>query len=224
MVLVEMNDDSFKGVVMARRSSRGGGTAKRDRILHAAIKIFSQKGFFNSKVSDIAQLAGVADGTIYLYFKNKDDLLISLFEEKMAEVVADVRARITAGDDALSRLRIFIENHMGLLLREAELIEVLQVELRQSNKFMKDYVPVKFLEYLDVISEILELGKREGTFRQDLNITMARRAVFGALDEMALAYVLSRKRKYDPTEAASEIYRIFAEGLCMKAENREART
>jgi TetR/AcrR family fatty acid metabolism transcriptional regulator len=209
---------------MARRGPRGGGSAKRDRILQAAVKIFSQKGFFNSKVSDIAQSAGVADGTIYLYFKNKDDLLISLFEEKMAEVVADVRARIAAGDDALSRLRIFIENHMGLLLREAGLIEVLQVELRQSNKFMKDYVPVKFLEYLDVISEILELGKREGTFRQDLNVTVARRAVFGALDEMALAYVLSRKRKYDPAEAASEIYRIFAEGLCMKAKEREART
>src|SRR3989304_395911 len=213
-----------RGGAMARRGPRGGGPAKRDRILRAAIKIFSQKGFFNSKVSDMAQAAGVADGTIYLYFKNKDDLLISLFEEKMAEVVADVRERVAAEDGALSRLKIFIENHMGLLLREAGLIEVLQVELRQSNKFMKDYVPVKFLEYLDVISEILELGKREGTFRQDLNVAVARRAVFGALDEMALAYVLSRKRKYDPAEAASEIYRIFAYGLCMKAKDREART
>src|SRR3989304_159332 len=213
-----------RGGAMARRGPRGGGPAKRDRILRAAIKIFSQKGFFNSKVSDIAQAAGVADGTIYLYFKNKDDLLISLFEEKMAEVVADVRERVAAGDGALSRLKIFIENHMGLLLREAGLIEVLQVELRQSNKFMKYYVPVKFLEYLDVISEILELGKREGTFRQDLNVTVARRAVFGALDEMALAYGLSRKRKNNPADAASEIYRLFAEGLCTTAQNREGRT
>ncbi len=209
---------------MARRGPRGGGAAKRDRILRAAIRIFSQKGFFNSKVSDIARSAGVADGTIYLYFKNKDDLLISLFEEKMAEVVSDIRARIGEAEGALVRLRIFIENHMDLLVREAGLIEVLQVELRQSNKFMKEYVPVKFLEYLDVIGEILALGKREGTFRQDLNVTVARRAVFGALDEMALAYVLSKKRKYDPAEAAAEIYRIFAEGLCRTAENREGRT
>ena len=190
---------------MARRGPRGGGPAKRDRILRAAIKIFSQKGFFNSKVSDIAQAAGVADGTIYLYFKNKDDLLISLFEEKMAEVVADVRERVAEEDGALSRLKIFIENHMGLLLREAGLIEVLQVELRQSNKFMKDYVPVKFLEYLDVISEILELGKREGTFRQDLNVTVARRAGFGALDEMAPPHPLSRsatpRRRPPPARA-----------------------
>lgn len=206
---------------MARRSPRGGGTAKRDRILRSAIRVFSQKGFFHSRISDVARLAGVADGTIYLYFKNKDDLLISLFEEKMAEVVADVRLRVAAADGALDRLRIFIENHMDLLVREAGLIEVLQVELRQSDRFMKQYVPAKFLEYLDVISEILDRGKREGIFRRDLNVTLARRAVFGALDEMALAYVLSRKRKYDPAEASAEIYRIFAEGLCGATPGRE---
>src|SRR3990170_1735098 len=113
--------------------SRGG--EKRDRILRAAVKIFSRKGFFNSKVSEIARSAEVADGTIYLYFKNKDDLLISLFEEKMGEV----------GEDGL--------------------VEVLQVELRQSTKFLKDYTPVKFFEYLEIISGILEEGKREGVFR-----------------------------------------------------------
>jgi TetR/AcrR family fatty acid metabolism transcriptional regulator len=198
---------------MARRGPRGGGAAKRDRILRAAIRIFSQKGYFNSKISEIARLAGVADGTIYLYFKNKDDLLISLFEEKMGEVVNDVRARVADGGGALARLEIFIRNHMDLLVKEAGLIEVIQVELRQSNKFMKEYVPVKFLEYLDIISGILEDGKREGVFRPDLNVTLARRAIFGALDEISLAYVLSRKRKYDPAEAAAEIFRIFAAGL-----------
>lgn len=198
---------------MAKRGPRGGGVAKRERILQAAIRIFSQKGFFNSRISEIAQAAGVADGTIYLYFKNKDDLLISLFEEKMGEVVAGVKARLANGADALSRLRLFIDNHMDLLLREAGLIEVIQVELRQSNKFMKEYVPVRFLEYLDVISGILEQGKREGTFRRDLNVTLARRAIFGALDEISLAYVLSRKKKYDPASSAEEIFRIFAHGL-----------
>ena len=205
---------------MARRGPQGGGPAKRDRILRAAISIFSRKGYFNSKISEIARQAGVADGTIYLYFKNKDDLLISLFEEKMGEVVDDVKKRVAEGGDALSRLRIFIRNHMELLVREAGLIEVIQVELRQSNKFMKEYVPVQFLEYLDVISAILEQGKREGTFRSDLNVTLARRAIFGALDEISLAYVLSKKRKYDPDEAADEIYGLFAGGL-VRAEAQE---
>lgn len=208
---------------MARKGPRSGGTSKRHRILRAAIRIFSQRGFFNSKVSDIARAAGVADGTIYLYFKNKDDLLISLFEEKMGEVVAEVREKVSLGDAPMDRLRIFIDNHMDLLVREAGLVEVIQVELRQSNKFMKEYVPVKFLEYLDVLGDILEEGKRDGTFRADLNVKTARRAIFGALDEISLAHVLSRKRKYLPTESAAEIYRIFADGLCAGEARKEGR-
>ena len=198
---------------MPRRRSKNGSD-KRNRILRAAIRIFSQKGFFNSKVSEVARASGVADGTIYLYFKNKDDLLISLFEEKMGEVVAGVRQRITAGGDALAKLRIFIDNHMEILDREEGLIEVLQVELRQSKKFLKDYTPAKFFEYLEVISDILEEGKREGLIRPDLNVSVARRAIFGALDELCLTYVLSRNPKYHPSVSSGEVYRILAGGLC----------
>lgn len=197
---------------MARRGPNGAGE-KRDRILRAAVKIFSRKGFFNSKVSEIARAAEVADGTIYLYFRNKDDLLISLFEEKMGEVVADVRRRIAAGGSAIDRLRIFIENHMDLLERESGLVEVIQVELRQSTKFLKDYTPVKFFEYLEVISDILEEGKKEGLLRPDLNVSVARRAIFGALDELSLTYILSRKPKYHPSITAAELCRLLLEGL-----------
>jgi len=199
---------------MARRGPNSGGE-KRDRILRAAVKIFSRNGFFNSKVSEIARAAEVADGTIYLYFRNKDDLLISLFEEKMGEVVADVRRRIAVGVNAIEKLRIFIENHMDLLERESGLVEVLQVELRQSTKFLKDYTPVKFFEYLEVISDILEQGKREGILRPDLNVSVARRAIFGALDELSLTYILSRKPKYHPTVTAAELCRLLLEGLCV---------
>ncbi|HEX2721028.1 MAG TPA: TetR/AcrR family transcriptional regulator [Candidatus Deferrimicrobium sp.] len=199
---------------MARREPNSGGE-KRDRILRAAVKIFSRKGFFNSKVSEVARAAGVADGTIYLYFRNKDDLLISLFEEKMGEVVADVRRRIAVGGNAIEKLRIFIENHMDLLERESGLVEVLQVELRQSTKFLKDYTPVKFFEYLEIISDILEEGKWEGVLRPDLNVSIARRAIFGALDELSLTYILSRKPKYHPTVTAAELCRLLLEGLCV---------
>ena len=199
---------------MARRGPNRGGE-KRDRILRAAVEIFSRKGFFNSKVSEIARAASVADGTIYLYFRNKDDLLISLFEEKMGEVVADVRRRIADGGNSLEKLKIFIENHMDLLEREAGLVEVLQVELRQSTKFLKDYTPVKFFEYLEIISDILEEGKREGVLRPDLNVSIARRAIFGALDELSLTYILSRKPKYHPTLTAAELCRLLLEGLCV---------
>ncbi len=197
---------------MARRGPNNGG-GKRDRILRAAVEIFSRKGFFNSKVSEIARAASVADGTIYLYFKNKDDLLISLFEEKMGEVVGDVRRRIADGENALEKLTIFIENHMDLLEREAGLVEVLQVELRQSTKFLKDYSPVQFFEYLEIISDILEQGKREGDFRPDLNVSIARRVIFGAVDELSLTYILSKKPKYHPTVTAAELCRLLLDGL-----------
>lgn len=189
---------------------------KRNRILQAAIEVFSRKGFFNSKVSEIARASGVADGTIYLYFKNKDDLLISLFEEKMAEVVADVKKRIQDGEGALDKMRIFIGNHMGLLECEAGLIEVLQVELRQSSKFLKDYTPVKFFEYLDVLSGILEEGKREGVFRPDLNVNVARRIVFGAMDELSRTYILSKRQKFHPSVTSTEVFQLLSEGFCAK--------
>jgi TetR/AcrR family fatty acid metabolism transcriptional regulator len=187
---------------------------KRNRILQAAIEVFSRKGFFNSKVSEIARASGVADGTIYLYFKNKDDLLISLFEEKMVELVVDVKKRIQEGANALEKLKIFISNHMGLLECEAGLIEVLQVELRQSSKFLKDYTPVKFFEYLDVLSGILEEGKKEGVFRPDLNVGVARRVVFGAMDELSRTYILSKRQKFHPSVTSAEVFQLLAEGFC----------
>ncbi|MBP2675318.1 MAG: transcriptional regulator, TetR family [Deltaproteobacteria bacterium] len=200
---------------MPKRDPSHGGD-KRNRILQAAIEVFSRKGFFNSKVSEIARASGVADGTIYLYFKNKDDLLISLFEEKMGEVVADVRQKIQGGGNALDRLKIFIENHMGLLDCEAGLIEVLQVELRQSSKFLKDYTPVKFFEYLDVLSGILEAGKEEGVFRPDLNVGVARRVVFGAMDELSRTFILSKRQKFHPSVTAGEVFQLIAEGFCVR--------
>ena len=189
---------------------------KRNRILQAAIEVFSRKGFFNSKVSEIARASGVADGTIYLYFKNKDDLLISLFEEKMGELVQETRKRIQEKDNSLDRLKTYIENHMGLLENEAGLIEVLQVELRQSSKFLKDYTPVKFFEYLDVLSGILEEGKEEGVFRPDLNVGVARRIVFGAMDELSRTYILSKRQKFHPSITAAEVFQLLAEGFCAK--------
>jgi TetR/AcrR family fatty acid metabolism transcriptional regulator len=206
---------SLEGAMPRRGPSHAGG--KRERILRAAVTVFSRKGFFNSKVSEIARASGVADGTIYLYFKNKDDLLISLFEEKMGEVVADVREKIAAGGSALEKLKIYIDNHMSLLEREADLVEVLQVELRQSSKFLKDYTPVKFLEYLDVLGGILEEGTRDGEFRTDLSVSIARRVVFGAMDELSRTYILSKKAKYHPSVTSVAVFRMLAEGLCAPA-------
>jgi len=196
--------------------------SKRNRILQASIEVFSQKGFFGSKVSEIARASGVADGTIYIYFKSKDDLLIALFEEKMDEIVVEARKKVQEYSDPLDRLKAYIENHMGLLVGEAGLIEVLQVELRQSSKFMKNYKPVKFFEYLDILSGILEEGKEAGLFRSDMNVRVARRIVFGAMDELSRTYILSKRQKFHPSVTASEVFNLLAEGFCVpRTENQE---
>src|SRR5438045_2956591 len=111
---------------------------KRERILAAAERVFARHGFFAAKVTDVAKDAGVADGTIYLYFKNKDDLLISLFEHRMTQVNATLRAAI-ADAPPLDQLRAFIRTYLRLVADEPAAAEVLTIELRQSSKFMKEY-------------------------------------------------------------------------------------
>lgn len=186
---------------------------KREKILVGALKIFSQKGFYKSKVSDIAKEAGVADGTIYLYFKNKDDLLICIFEEKIAELISRLRDRLALAQNPEEKIWIFVENHLKLLEENRDLAEMIQIELRQSNKFMKEYIPVQFLEYLDILSGIIAEGIEGGIFRDDINPTIARRIIFGALDEISLAWVLSKKGKYDISESAEHVYSIVVNGM-----------
>jgi TetR/AcrR family fatty acid metabolism transcriptional regulator len=186
---------------------------KHEQIIQAAIKVFAKKGFYNAKVSEIAREASVADGTIYLYFKNKDDILISLFEERMDLLIRQMREELSKVADPLEKIRIFVAQHLLRLREDKHLAEVLQVELRQSSKFMRRYVPVKFLEYLDLIGEIIEEGKAKGVIQKDISPAIAKRAVFGALDEMSLYWVLAKKPKYSLEQCMTQISQIFIQGL-----------
>src|SRR5436309_12914212 len=116
---------------------------KRERILDAAVRVFAEKGFYNAKVSDVARLAGVADGTIYLYFKSKDDLLISLFEDRMERINAQVREAIASAKGAPERLRRLCQLHQALVESNRPMAEVISVELRQSSKFIREYANPK---------------------------------------------------------------------------------
>ena len=124
---------------------------KRERILKAATHVFAQHGFYNSTISEIAKKAAVADGTIYLYFKNKDDLLISLFEAEMANIIHKMKEEIAREEGFENKIRKFIQVHLDLIAENKELAEVLQIELRQSHKFMKEYMGTKLNDYLNII-------------------------------------------------------------------------
>jgi TetR/AcrR family fatty acid metabolism transcriptional regulator len=202
---------------MARRARKKNGDKHR-RIIEAAVKVFAKHGFYNSKVSEIARAANVADGTIYLYFQNKDDILIRLFEEEMAAILERVQREVDAESDPAAKLRRFARAHLSLVEENQELAEIIQVEIRQSSKFMKEYKNVPFQQYLNLISGIVKEGQAKGVFRADVEPGVFKRAFFGALDEMSRYWVLSSARKYSVERAAQEIADFFLRGVLARPE------
>ncbi len=186
---------------------------KHHKILQAAIKVFSEKGFYNSRVSEIAKEANVADGTIYLYFRNKDDILISLFEEEFGKIVRNMRAALEKETDALQKIKRFAITHLSIISRHKELGEVMGVEVRQSSKFMKEYINKPFIEYLNIIRTAVIEGQEKGLIRKDLTPGIMKRAFFGALDEMARYWVLSTQKKHSIDDAALQISDVFIRGM-----------
>ena len=186
---------------------------KRSRILKAAVKVFAQRGFYNAKVSQIAKNAGIADGTIYLYFKNKDEILISIFEEEMAKFIAQVHKEIESETDIKSKLQIFVKTHLGFVKKNPKLAQVFQLELRQSNKFIKEYAGSRLKEYLNVAGDVIEEGQRQGVIRKDIHPGLMKRALFGSLDEVATHWVLMKNGKYDLEKSAEQIADIFLSGI-----------
>jgi TetR/AcrR family transcriptional regulator, fatty acid metabolism regulator protein len=179
----------------SQRRPRPGGAPgdKRTLITEAAVEVFADKGFHQARVSDIAKKAGVADGTIYLYFKNKEDLLLSIFEEKMDELLAGLGEALAASDDPVERIRQFARFHFQQVRDHHSAAEVLQVELRLSNKFLKEYRPEKLWAYLGVFGQIVREGQARGIFRADVDPFIGMWAFFGALDELAMQWVLTRR-------------------------------
>ncbi len=188
-------------------AERGGGAAngaagdKRERILDAAETVFARHGFFAARVSSIAKEAGVADGTIYLYFRNKDDLLISLFERRM-EQVNQLLAAAIAGLPPERQLRAFIEAYLTMIRDPPAAAEVLTIELRQSSKFMKEYENPRFGDFLRLLGGIVAAGQERGELDAAIPAAVAARMIFGILDELATAWLLSDGKRGDAISAA----------------------
>lgn len=212
-----MNDHSF--IAMPATSTRRlaavkapPATDKRDAILRAAVKVFARHGYFQSQVADVARVAGVAAGTVYLYFRSKDDLLVSIFERTMKDAIDEGRAALAGVPDPEARLRRIARLHLERLGRDRELAVVVQVELRQSIKFMERFSSSYLQDYLTIIRRAIADGQDAGTFRRDVNANTAAKVFFGALDEMATNWMLSR-RKYDLAAEADVVVDLLIGGL-----------
>ena len=188
---------------------------KRSAILRAAIRVFANNGYFSSKVADIAREAGVADGTVYLYFKSKEEILHSIFDRSMEEAIADGRKRLAGVSDPREKLRRIAQLHLERLGADRDLAVVFQVELRGSTKFMEEFSAAGFAEYLALIRATIEEGQREGVFRPELNAKVAAKILFGALDEMATNWILSRRR-YKLAPMAEPVLDIILNGVSVR--------
>ncbi len=186
---------------------------KHAKIIRAATKVFAKKGFFNARISDIAKEAKVADGTIYLYFNNKYDMLLSVFEEKIGKLVEQINSQIENEEDPRRMLELFIANHLREMKKNKNLAEVIQIELRQTNKMIKDYRNNKFSEYLNIISQIIKDGQKQKVFRHDILPGIAKRAIFGALDEIARIWNINIDSEYAIDETENQAIKIFLVGI-----------
>ncbi len=185
---------------------------KREAILRAATSIFASNGYFNSKVADIASAAGVADGTVYLYFKSKEEILHSIFDRTVDEAIAKARQELAEIEDPREKLRRIAYLHLEGLGADRDLAVVFQVELRGSTKFMEEFSAAGFANYLGLIRATLEEGQQAGFFRKELNAKVVSKILFGALDEMATNWILS-KRRYKLAPMADQVLDIFLNGV-----------
>ena len=174
----------------------------------------ARRGYGATTVAMIARRAGVADGTIYLYFKNKDEILVQLFERAMGRFIDEGRERLEGLQGAVARLRAIVELHLSLVGRDRDLAIITQVELRHSLHFMEELSRAQVGEYLAVIAQIVEEGRREGVFRADVDALFAAKAIFGVLDEMATDWILSR-RNTRLESRAPEVADFLLRGLRM---------
>ena len=186
---------------------------KKELIINAAIKVFALKGFYTANVADVAREAGVADGTIYLYFKSKDDLLISLFETKMEEILKRFSSLLTDNGDAIRKLRQFIHLYFQMIEEDQNLAEVFQVELRQSSKFLKDYHNQKFIDFLNLIGDIIHQGQKDRQFKPEISIHIMKLIIFGALDELARQWILTEEPREHLEKTADETSDILIRSL-----------
>ncbi len=203
---------------MADSSSKQRRSETRARIIEAAIGVFAEKGYRAARVADIARAAGVADGTIYIYFRNKESLLLTIFEEKMEDLLVSLDAALEGVEAPLEQIAVFVRFHFEQMREHPALAQVFQVELRQSSTFLRDYRPEQLWRYLAVLEGMIHRGQEVGVVRPGVEPFLVKWAIFGALDEMSIQWVLARRRdRFNLDRATDQVLEIFLKGICQPA-------
>lgn len=185
---------------------------KYKQIVDAAVIVIADNGYHQAQVSKIAKQAGVADGTIYLYFKNKEDILISVFQEKMAVFIESLSEILNKEYTATEKLELMIKNHFNVLSSDIYLARVTQLELRQSNREIRLQINAILKGYLDQLDSILDAGVKSGEFSKDIDIRLARQVIFGTIDEVTTSWVM-KDQKFDLNSQADKVFKLLLNGI-----------
>ena len=189
---------------------------KYDRILEAAVKVFAEQGFFQSTVSQIAKEAGVADGTIYLYFKNKDDILVHFFSVKTKQVFARLREEVDKADNTIDKLRNLIRKHLEEFQGDMNMAVVYLTETHKSHRLVEEQIKAMSKMYLDIVAEIVEQGQAEGIIRKDLYMGLLKRFIVGSVNEVINTWIHSGG-KYDLVSMSEPLVELFLRGIGTQA-------
>ena len=185
---------------------------KRQRILRAAIDVFASKGYFAARMTDVAEAAQVADGTLYLYFEGKEHLLMSIFDSVLGRFIERLDEEIAKIDDPIEKLSIMVRLHLETLGRDHALAHVLQIETRHSRRFMSLFTRGKLGEYLNRVRDIIVEGQESGVFRGDISPGLATNLVFGAVDEIVMSWLLA-ERPGDLVRHHRPLVRMLTDGI-----------
>ena len=207
-----MNRHSYFHIFLGGEDLVKKDKPKYKQIIDAAVIVIAENGYHQAQVSKIARQAGVADGTIYLYFKNKEDILISVFREKMGVFVENLETILSQELTASDKLRLMIENHFGLLAGDLKLSIVTQLELRQSNHEIRMKINTVLKEYLVLLDQILIKGMEDDEFDRNMDIRLARQMVFGTMDETITTWVMN-DHKYDLVSLAPKVHHLLMKGM-----------
>ena len=203
---------SFRGKQQGVNISKNNKNNKYHLILKAAVKVFARQGFHQSTVAQIAKEAGVADGTIYLYFKNKDDILVQFFSYRTKQVFERFRSEVKKAENSSAKLRNLIRRHLTEFQQDRDMAVLYQVGTHQIDRLAEDQIREMSKMYQDLIAEIVEVGQQEGSIRRDLYVGLVKRFILGAVDEVINTW-LHAEKDYDLASMADPLVDLFMRGI-----------
>lgn len=180
--------------------------------MEAAVKVFAANGFFQSTIAQIAKEAGVADGTIYLYFKNKEDILFQFFNYKTKQVFQRFSEAVALVDHPIDKLRNLIICHLEAFQQDRSMAILYQTETHKYKRIAEDHIKEMSKMYLDIIADIIEQGQQEGCIRKDLYLGLVKRFIVGSVDEVINTW-LHADVPYDLVSMAEPLIELLIRGI-----------